>query len=65
LLVRAHRQALGREPTPEELVEARAFLAAALPLTGNPAASATDRRLAAWQSLCQALLCSNEFLYLE
>ena len=65
LLVRAHRQALGREPTPEELAEARAFLAAALPLTGHPAASAADRRLAAWQSLCQALLCSNEFLYLE
>ncbi|MFM8288113.1 MAG: DUF1553 domain-containing protein, partial [Planctomycetaceae bacterium] len=65
LLVRAHRQALGREPTPEELAEARAFLAAALPLAADPATSVADQRLAAWQSLCQALLCSNEFLYLE
>ena len=57
----AHRRVLGRAATDEEVGEAREFLAAAQ----NVAAESAQRRLAAWQSYCQSLLCSNEFLYVE
>jgi cytochrome c553 len=61
----AYLRAFGRPPAQEEVEEAVAFLgeytAAARGATGGPA----DARLAAWQSLCQALLCSNEFLYVD
>ncbi len=61
----AHREAFGRLPTPEELSDARQFLSAytvAQPAQPRPEA---DRRLSAWQSYCQTLFCSNEFLHVE
>jgi hypothetical protein len=61
----AHRRVLGRKATDEELGEAREFLAAAQNVAADPAAELAVRRLAAWQSYCQSLLCSNEFLYVE
>lgn len=61
----AHRRVLGRPALPAELSEAREFLAAAQNVSADPAAEPTARRLAAWQSYCQTLLCCNEFLYVE
>jgi hypothetical protein len=61
----AHRRVLGRDATDEEVREAREFLAAAQNVAADPAAESAVRRLAAWQSYCQSLLCSNEFLYVE
>ena len=65
LIADAHREVLGRPATVEELAEAREFLAAAQNISPDPAADRTAVRLSAWQSFCQALLCSNEFLYVE
>jgi hypothetical protein len=61
----AHRRVLGRAATDEEVSEAREFLVAAQSVASDPAAEVAVRRLAAWQSYCQSLLCSNEFLYVE
>jgi hypothetical protein len=61
----AHELAFGRSASASELADARDFLAAYM---GAPAAQdrpEAERRLTAWQSYCQALLCANEFLYLE
>jgi hypothetical protein len=61
----AHRRVLGRVATADELAEGREFLAAAQAVSADPVAEPAALRLAAWQSYCQALLCSNEFLYVE
>lgn len=62
---RAHMVALGRQPTSEELTDARDFIAAYMAARAAEARPEVDRRLSAWQSYCQSLLCSNEFLYVE
>jgi hypothetical protein len=62
---RAHLTALGRPSTPEETSDARDFLAAYLNAPAAQARLELDRRVGAWQSFCQSLLCSNEFLYVE
>jgi len=61
----AHALAFGRQPTLDEQHAARAFLDAYLSAPAAAARTEPERRLAAWQSYCQSLLCSNEFLYLE
>lgn len=61
----AHRLAFGRSPSPSELAQAEAFLAAYLAAQAAQARPADERRLSAWQSYCQILLCENEFLYIE
>ena len=61
----AYERALGRPPSADELADATVFLgeyAARLKAKGRPEAEA---RLAAWQSYCQMLFCTNEFLYVE
>jgi hypothetical protein len=61
----AHLRALGRPATDDQVHEALAYLdsyAATAQATGQ---SGHDARLAAWQSYCQALFCSNEFLYID
>jgi mono/diheme cytochrome c family protein len=61
----AYELALGRVATPVEVDAALVYLeqyAAALPLRNRPEA---ERRLAAWQSLAQAILCLNEFVYVD
>ena len=63
--VRAHQRAFGRPATADEQVQAEQFIAAYLQSTAAQARPETERRLAAWQSYCQALLCANEFFYLE
>ena len=62
---RSHRLAFGRNPSPGELVQAQEFLAAYLTAQAAQARPEIERRLSAWQSYCQLLLCENEFLYLE
>ena len=62
---RAHFTAFGRLPTPGETSDARDFLAAYLSARAAQARPEPDGRLSAWQSFCQSLLCSNEFLYVE
>ena len=62
---RAHRLALGRPPSDEELASARQYLDAYLQATAAQARPEAERRMSAWQSYCQALFCSNEFLYVE
>jgi hypothetical protein len=62
---KAHRRALGRPPSGEELTSARQFLDAYLQATSAQARPEAERRLSAWQSYCQSLLCANEFLYVE
>jgi hypothetical protein len=62
---RLYLRAYGRPPRPAELARAGAFLdrfAAGL----EPSEPAARERVArAWQALCQAILASNEFVYLE
>jgi hypothetical protein len=59
----AHRWAFGRVPSADEVAQGREFLneysRAAVARPDN------ERRVAAWQSYCQVLLCANEFIYLE
>lgn len=61
----AHRLALGRPATDVELNETNQFLRDYEVEAMNGGASKMDARRNAWQSFCQALLCSNEFLYVE
>ena len=62
---RAHRLAFGRSPSQSELAQAQEFLAAYLEAQAAQSRPEVERRLSAWQSYCQLLLCENEFLYLE
>lgn len=63
----AHLIAFSRPATADEVLSARQFLASylAAAAAAAPAKPDEERRLDAWQSYCQALLCSNEFLYVE
>lgn len=61
----AYASAFGRPPTSDEITDATEFLAAYQVAQAAQARPEADRRLTAWQSLCQSLLCSNEFLYVE
>jgi hypothetical protein len=62
---RAHARALGRRAGQEEIAEALAYVATWMESTAGQARPAETRREEAWQSWCQALLCSNEFAYLD
>jgi hypothetical protein len=62
---RAYEYTLGRLPSTDELTETHEFLRAYLAAPAVQARPEAERRAAAWQSFCQTLLCSNEFLYVE
>ncbi|TXT32428.1 MAG: hypothetical protein FD138_2064, partial [Planctomycetota bacterium] len=64
-LQHAHEVALGRPANVEELAQARRFFDAYLAAQMAQERPEAERRLAAWQSYCQALFCQNEFLYME
>ena len=64
-LLRVHELAFGRPLDATELAQAQSFLNAYLKAPSAQAQPEADRRLAAWQSYCQALFCHSEFLYLE
>ena len=64
-IAQAHQLMFGRNPATEESVQAGEFLAK---YAASPAAQtrpAEVRSQMAWQSYCQILMCSNEFLYVE
>ncbi len=61
----AHRLALGRAASADEQSQASEFLTAYLKTPSIQDHPEEVRRLAAWQSYCQSLLCSNEFVYVE
>ncbi len=62
---RAHQLAFGRSASDDEQDQAREFVAAYLKSPSVQSRPEPERQLAAWQSYCQALLCANEFLYVE
>jgi cytochrome c553 len=61
----AYARALGRPPSAEEVTEAIGFLQAYTAKARAGGRSEADGRLGAWQSYCQMLFCSNEFLYVD
>ena len=64
-IARIHLLVFGRDPTDDEAVQASEFLTAYAGSTAALARPEENRQLMAWQSYCQTLLCSNEFLYVE
>jgi mono/diheme cytochrome c family protein len=60
---RAYRVALGRAPADDEVTAAAVFLEGQT--ARHAAANATDARQLALADFCQALLCLNEFVYVE
>lgn len=62
---RVHRLVFGRAATEDELKDSLAFLASVIESPSLRERSETEQRLSAWQTFCQSLLCSNEFLYVE
>jgi hypothetical protein len=64
-LRRAYARALGRSPTPAETARASAFLTRADALLARAEPDAAKRRARVWQALCQVLLASNEFVYVD
>jgi hypothetical protein len=63
----AWRLALGREPSPEELKSATAFLNAQLQqrATRDPAKSTDEAQPLALADFCQAIFAMNEFIYVD
>ena len=60
-----HWLAFGRQSTMEEVADAHRFIADCMANEAAQTPLEADRRRTAWQSYCQLLLCSNEFLYVE
>jgi hypothetical protein len=60
-----YEAALNRPPAANEVDRALSFLAQCEATYAEDAAGAADGRLRAWQSLCQAALASNEFIYVK
>lgn len=61
----AHLRALGRPPSACEVSDALAFLTSYAAQARARGRSEVESRLTAWQSYCQMLFCSNEFLYVD
>jgi len=62
---RAFVEAFAREPSQHELLRSKAFLNDFMEAAAAKEPDATARKLLAWQSLCQALIASAEFRYLN
>ena len=58
-------RAYGRPPKPAEIARAIAFLSRYSQALSALEPASGDRRLLAWQALCQMVLAANEFVYLE
>ena len=63
-IVEAYRIALQRDPFPVEQGRARRFLERVEPLVGDTRTEAL-RRDEAWAAFCQALMASNEFIFVD
>jgi hypothetical protein len=57
---RAYLMALTRRPEPDEVDSALTYIGNLEKQLGN-----SDAHVTAWQSLCQILIATNEFLYLN
>jgi hypothetical protein len=64
-VARAYELAISRPPSSDEVAEAADYLSAYLAASAGQARPEAERRLSAWQSYCQMLLCLNEFLYVD
>ena len=62
---RLYELAFGRPPTDAETARATAFLRRVEAEAGAEGTKDGERRLAAWQALCQVLVSSSEFLYIR
>jgi hypothetical protein len=62
---KAYRLAYGRRPTEAEAARALGYLDRFNTFLASGDMASTARPLRAWQTLCQALLASSEFLYLD
>ncbi|MFN0053086.1 MAG: DUF1549 and DUF1553 domain-containing protein [Planctomycetales bacterium] len=60
-----HLLTLGRSPSPDEIAESLEYVARYSAAPATRTRPEHEWRLTAWQSLCQSLLCSNEFLYVD
>ncbi len=61
----AYLRAFARLPAPAEVAGAKEYLTAYADRLAGAEMDSEKRRAKAWQSLCQALLASNEFVYLN
>jgi hypothetical protein len=62
---RLYLRAYGRPPKPEETARALAFLDRFSRGLAATETDARERSLRSWQALCQALMASNEFAYIQ
>jgi cytochrome c553 len=60
-----YREALGRPPTAKETARALTFIQNAEAMPDLKDQPPDQRRQSAWQSLCKAIIASNEFIYVE
>ena len=61
----AYARALNRAPSPVELADALAYLSRYAEQARRMGRPPADAALAAWQSYCQMLFCTNEFIYVD
>jgi mono/diheme cytochrome c family protein len=61
----AYLKMYSRPPAPEEITRATSFVNAYFTKLEKTEPDAQKRKLRAWQSLCQILFASNEFIYLN
>jgi hypothetical protein len=61
---RAYRLILGRLPTSEQRQRSLEYVQNYERLAADSGSSATERRVAAWGSLCQTLIAAGEFRYI-
>jgi len=61
----AYARALGRPPEAEDLAEALAYLRDYAARAAAPGKNEDAVNLDAWQSYCQLLFCTNEFMYVD
>ena len=61
----AHERILGQPASNGEVIEAGQFFQAYLAAENTLSRPESERQLQAWTSYCQALFCTNEFLYVE
>jgi len=61
----AYLKAFSRPSAPAETKRALAFIARYESALASSEPDASKRRIRAWQSLCQALFASNEFIYID
>jgi hypothetical protein len=64
-LRRLYVRVYGRPPSAVEMSRAAAFLDRVARRLEAEEPAAAARRLRAWQALCQTILASNEFIYID